>query len=192
MNNNLESLLGIKNCNDCALSKNRKNIVIGEGNEKSHILIIGEAPGKKEDIEKKPFVGRAGNTLDSLLKKIDLNRQDTYITNVVKCKPPSNRDPKKKEMQSCEKYLEKQIDYINPSVIISLGRVSSKRLTGEPISLNEKHGTITETLEKFGKRKLFITYHPAACLYNKNLEKVLEKDFQKIKTFIQTLNEFKK
>lgn len=187
--NGLEQKLGIKNCTKCILSKNRKNIVVGEGKKDSEVLILGEAPGREEDEKARPFVGRAGETLDSLLNHIGLGRKETYITNVVKCKPPSNRDPKKEEMDSCEPYLLKQIKTVDPSVIVSLGRVATKRLVEEDFSLRNKHGTITQTVQKYQKRKLFITYHPAACLYNKGLEETLKEDFEKLSSFLKILNQ---
>ncbi len=190
MKENLEEILGISGCTDCELSNNRKNIVTGEGNTDSEILLIGEAPGKEEDKRKRPFVGKAGDLLNNFLEKIGLERDEIYITNVVKCRPPSNRDPKQKEMDACNKYLKKQLEIIDPSLIISMGRIASMRMKRERISLKEIHGTLTNTDNEYGNKKLFITYHPAACLYNKNLEKVLLDDFKKLKTYFETLSGF--
>ncbi|PTD94002.1 uracil-DNA glycosylase [archaeon SCG-AAA382B04] len=187
-NKEIRHQIGIKNCTKCSLSENRNNIVVGEGKTNADILLIGEAPGKREDEKGRPFVGRAGETLTELLNHIGLKREDIYITNIVKCKPPSNRNPKPEEMEACEQYLKQQIEIINPSIIISVGKVATQRLLSRKVTLKNHHGTITETTEEYGKNKLFITYHPAACLYNKNLEETLKEDFEKLNYYIEILN----
>ncbi|WGI17109.1 uracil-DNA glycosylase [Methanonatronarchaeum sp. AMET-Sl] len=176
----------IKNCQKCQLSKNRTNIVTGQGPKNAEIMIIGEAPGKQEDKKGKPFVGKAGKILNQTLKNTGIQRKNTYITNIIKCRPPKNRDPKKKEMEACKQHLKKQIKQINPTYIICLGRIASQRITGQKITLKNKHGTFLRTKKEYGKKKTYITYHPAATIYNKNLKQTIQEDLKKF-TQIQTL-----
>ncbi|RZN62605.1 uracil-DNA glycosylase [Methanonatronarchaeum sp. AMET6-2] len=175
----------IKDCHKCKLSKNRTNIVTGHGPTDTQTMIVGEAPGKQEDEKGKPFVGKAGKILTQTLQKNQIKRNQTYITNIVKCRPPNNRNPKQKEMDACKQHLKKQIKEIDPTYIICLGKVASQRLTGQKITLKNKHGTFTRTTQEYGKRKAYITYHPAATIYNKNLTKTIQQDIQKFKQIKQ-------
>ncbi len=155
----------IKNCKKCRLWKNRKNAVPGEGNENAVLMFIGEAPGKMEDEQGRPFVGRAGKLLTELIEDIlGLKREDVYITNVVKCRPPNNRDPNEKEISICTRnFLERQIDAINPKIIVGLGNHACMYLLkryGQKIStVSRIHGKIFDIQTLFGKKYLFITYH---------------------------------
>ncbi|OUJ18751.1 Uracil-DNA glycosylase [Methanonatronarchaeum thermophilum] len=178
----------IKNCRKCQLHKNRTNIVTGHGPTNAETMLIGEAPGKQEDKQSKPFVGKAGKILTQTLENTGIQKNNLYITNVIKCRPPKNRDPNKKEMEACKQHLQTQIKQINPTYIICLGRIASKQLTGKNIKLKNKHGTFLRTTKEYGKKKAYITYHPAATIYNKKLKQTIKKDLQKFKQ-IQTLGQ---
>ena len=172
----------ISNCLACNLSKERTNTVPGSGNPNADIMFIGEAPGFNEDRIGEPFIGRAGSLLEDLLDSIGLRKQDVYITNMVKCRPPKNRDPQKTELNSCKTYLDSQISTINPIVIVTLGRFSfGKFFPNIPIS--KARG---ETKEWKGKI-IFPMYHPAAALYNPSLKPRLQYDFQKLNEFIKNI-----
>ncbi len=165
----------ISKCERCDLSNNRKNTVPGEGSKDADIMIIGEAPGKKEDETGRPFVGRAGKVLTEALEKAGIKRSDVFITNVVKCRPPKNRNPKKDEIKKCRGYLEDQLETIEPNIIVPLGNSALKTLLGQQ-RISEKRG---EIFEKDG-RKYMPTYHPAATIYNRKLRPELIKDLEKI------------
>ncbi|MDP7579004.1 MAG: uracil-DNA glycosylase [SAR202 cluster bacterium] len=169
----------IKVCHQCALSSKRTNAVPGEGALTADIMFIGEAPGFREDQLARPFVGPAGKFLDELLSGIGLRRDDVYITNMVKCRPPNNRDPLPEEMASCKTYLERQIKMIGPSVIVLLGRHSFARFfPGESIGKARGRPRLLNGL------KLFPMYHPAAALHNPALRPVISQDFKRLKDLI--------
>lgn len=170
----------IKSCNNCNLCKTATNIVPGEGNINADSMFIGEGPGKNEDLEGRPFVGQAGKFLDELLASIDLKRENVYITNVVKCRPPRNRDPLPEEIEACREWLDEQLRKIKPKLIILLGRHAMNRfLPGLRISAD--HGrAIRRNLEGTGEFVFFPVYHPAAALYNSKMKEPLFKDFKKI------------
>jgi len=166
----------IKRCKKCNLWRSRKNPVVGEGSIESKILLVGEAPGYWEDINGRPFVGRAGKFLDELLEIAGLKREDIYITNVLKCRPPNNRDPLDEEIKACSPYLDKQIEIINPDIIVTVGNFATRYvlnkygLKSEPIS--RIHGRV------FKSEKTIITmYHPATAVYNPKMKQVLTNDF---------------
>ena len=166
-------------CSACDLSKDRTNTVPGEGNPNAAIMFIGEAPGFNEDKTGEPFVGRAGSLLTDLLDTIGLKRRDVYITNMVKCRPPKNRDPNEAEIDSCSGHLDSQILTVNPIVIVTLGRFSfGKFFPRVPIS--KARGKA----KKWKGKIVFPMYHPAAALYNPSLRPRLEQDFQKLNEFI--------
>lgn len=184
----------IRSCKLCKLSISRINAVPGEGNPKALVLFIGEAPGATEDKMGRPFVGSAGKLLDDLLKSIGLDRGKVYVTNLVKCRPPNNRDPEPDEISSCSPYLEAQIAIINPKIIVTLGKHSTIYMLNK---LNINVTSISKVRGKFYKWNdilIFPTYHPAAALYNPNLREVLEKDFKvlgsKIGSKLFTLDNF--
>ena len=173
----------IRACELCELAHTRKHAVPGSGNIDANIMFIGEGPGKHEDENGLPFVGAAGKLLDELLQGIDLRREDVYITNIVKCRPPQNRDPNPEEIASCNAYLERQIDFINPSVIVTLGRFSMARwFPGTRIS--DIHGVP----KRFGSRIVVPMFHPAAALYSPNKRPVLHEDFSRLPGFITDAN----
>lgn len=169
----------IKECS-CSLREQATQAVPGDGNPEAEILFIGEAPGAKEDEEGRPFVGAAGKFLNEMLASIDLKREDVYITNVVKYRPPNNRDPFPEEIASCEEWLKEEIKIIQPKIIVTLGRHALLYfLPGKKIS--EVHGqAFRKTFPDLGTLVFFALYHPAAALYNGSMRDTLIKDFQKI------------
>ncbi|MEB3816383.1 MAG: uracil-DNA glycosylase [Desulfurococcales archaeon] len=177
----VESIL---QCKRCPLHRTRKNPVPGEGPISADIMFIGEAPGRREDETGRPFVGSAGRILDALLASIGVRREDVYITNVVKCRPPGNRDPTPEEIESCLPYLIEQIRIIEPKLIITLGRHAGKTiysLLGRRWrGLSAEHGVRVEGVLKGVNMKVVVipTYHPAAALYNPQIRRVLEEDFR--------------
>lgn len=164
----------ISKCSRCALSRKRKNPVVGDGDINANIVLIGEAPGYWEDVAGKPFVGSAGKLLNELLREAGLLRESIYITNVVKCRPPGNRDPRPDEIDACRVYLDRQLDIIRPKVIVTLGRHSTAYIfskAGMPFkSISDVQGKIFTV--KFWETKTYIipSYHPAAALYNASLK----------------------
>ncbi len=165
----------VKVCTLCELSRSRTNAVPGEGSPTAKVMLIGEGPGWHEDQQGKPFVGNSGKFLTELLENAGLAREDVFITNVVKCRPPGNRDPLPDEMQACSFYLERQISLIDPDVIVTLGRFSMARFfPGERIS--KIHGTPKE----IGKRLVVPMYHPAAALHQGALRGTIQEDFEKL------------
>ena len=165
----------------CQLGKVRKNIVFGVGDPNADLMLIGEAPGEKEDEIGEPFVGKAGVLLDKILHSIKLKRTSkVYITNVIKCRPQNNRDPLPSEVEKCEPYLTKQIQQIRPKLIVALGKVAGKTLLKVDMSLKEMRGN----LYKYESIPLYITYHPAALLRNPNLKLHAWEDFKFIKKFL--------
>lgn len=165
----------VRGCPLCKLARTRKNAVPGEGQLSAKIMFIGEAPGRNEDEKGRPFVGAAGRILDDLLKKAGIERSQVFITNIVKCKPPNNRVPKEDELTACRPYLDRQIALIKPKVICILGRTAYSSLLGGS-SITANRGKI---LERAGQ-KYFLTFHPAAVIYNKGLLSVLEADLKKL------------
>jgi len=170
----------IKNCKKCSLWKTRKKAVPGEGEICPEIMILGQAPGAKEDETGRPFVGRAGNFLNQLLKIAKIKRERVFITSPIKCFPPKNRKPTPKEIKSCSSYLKKQIEILNPSKFILLGEVAFKIFFPKN-KLKDFRGKWVILRQTQAKKKFFITYHPAAGLRFKKIKKILEKDFNRIK-----------
>jgi len=175
-------------CRKCPLYKERKKAVFGIGNISSKILLIGQSPGKEEDKVGIPFVGRAGKLLFELLNSAKIKNKEVFITNLVKCHPLNNRDPKAIEINTCQNYLDKQINLIKPKVIIALGRLSSKYLFKKfniPFTcITKLHGKIFNVFYDKKKIKIIPMYHPAFALYKKKNKKTLEKDFLKINQLI--------
>ncbi|MCL4473505.1 MAG: uracil-DNA glycosylase [Actinobacteria bacterium] len=163
-------------CRKCALGETRTNLVFGSGSADSKLMFVGEAPGYHEDQQGMPFVGRAGTLLEKLLTRIGLTRSQVYIANVLKCRPPDNRDPLIEEIQLCRSFLEEQISIISPAVICTLGNFATKLLTGRPDGISRVHGKAQEMPQHQGT-KLFPVYHPAAALYTPANLKALEADF---------------
>lgn len=162
-------------CTRCSLCETRKSIVFGEGNPRARLVFVGEGPGRDEDIQGRPFVGRAGQLLTKIIQAMKLERKDVYICNVVKCRPPGNRNPEPDEVASCEPFLAKQIESINPEIIVCLGSVA----TGLMLKLkNFKMGQLRGTFHQYGNSKLMITYHPAALLRNPSFKKPVWEDMK--------------
>lgn len=178
-------------CKKCALRKGCNQVVPGEGSANARILFIGEGPGAKEDELGRPFVGAAGKFLDEMLSIIKLKREDVYIANMVKCRPPQNRDPLPEEKDICWLWLEKQLKLIGPDVIVTLGRHSlEKFLPGQKISV--AHGkALRRDFPGLGKQVFYALYHPAAALYNGSMREVLIKDFKKIPKVLKLIDEQK-
>lgn len=177
----------VRECRECSLWKSRKNVVFGEGNPDSKIVFVGEAPGYNEDVKGIPFCGRAGDVLNLLLSSVNLKREEIYITNIIKCRPPENRDPQEEEIKTCTPYLERQLEIIKPEIICCLGRHSlryfirrfSLKETG---SISTLHGKVLETGEGlFSRIKIVALYHPAVAVYNPEKMELLKKDFQVLK-----------
>lgn len=174
----------ICNCQKCELGKKRTKFVFGTGNPDAGIMIIGEAPGADEDIQGKPFVGKAGQLLTDILKAIKLDRdEDVFIANILKCRPPGNRDPQPVEMKTCLPYLYKQIEIIKPKAILCLGRIAANGLMGTQESLTRMRGNIYEVLGI----KMMVTYHPAALLRNPNWKRGCWEDVQKFRKLYDEL-----
>lgn len=182
---NLEDLNKlICNCTKCDLHKGRNKFVFGVGNPKADVLLIGEGPGAEEDKQGEPFVGRAGQLLNDILKAIKFTREEVYIANVVKCRPPGNRTPLPEEMESCMPYLQKQIELIKPKLILCLGLVAAGALLKKKDSLGKMRGKIFE----FNHTKVMVTYHPAALLRNPNFKRDCWED---VKAFRKLYDEMK-
>ena len=171
-------------CDKCDLHKTKTKYVFGEGSVNADILFIGEAPGANEDAEGKPFVGRAGDVLSKVLKEINLKREDIYICNILKCRPPSNRNPKPEEIKTCTAYLNKQIEAIKPKILCTLGNfathfIMKKYGLGNQIEgISKLHGKIIKVKNLFDDVKIIPIYHPAMVLYNPYMINALREDFK--------------
>jgi DNA polymerase len=172
----------VKSCTACALCKTRTNTVPGEGSENPLVLVIGEGPGADEDASGRPFVGKAGQLLDKMLEAIDLSRESNcYIANVVKCRPPENRDPLPEEKEACLPFLERQINLLKPTLLLCVGRIAAQTLlnTGEP--LGKLRGSFhVPALASASSIPLFVTYHPSARLRNPELKRPAWEDLKKL------------
>ncbi len=173
----------IKNCKRCHLGYSRTNFVFGSGNHQAKLLLIGEAPGREEDLKGEPFVGAAGKLLDRMLAAIKFKREEVYIANILKCRPPENRDPRPDEIETCKPYLLQQIKLIQPKIILALGRISAQVLLQTKNSLGQLRGKIHD----FNGIKFLVTYHPAALLRYQQYKKFawedlkfLRKEYEKI------------
>ena len=171
-------------CVRCALSEERTQVVFGVGNPDADLMFVGEAPGFHEDQQGIPFVGQAGKLLDKLLAEIGLQRSDIYIANVLKCRPPQNRDPLPEEIASCESHLFRQIELIQPKLVATLGNFATKLLSGKPLGITRVHGHEQEVMLGSSRVLLYPLYHPAAALYTPSMLKVLEEDFARIPELI--------
>ena len=166
-----------KNCQKCSLAETRTNVVFGSGSRNAKIMFIGEAPGEKEDLSGMPFVGAAGKMLDKFLYAVDIDRNDVFIANMLKCRPPKNRDPKEEEQDLCIEYLREQVRLINPKIIVCLGRISAKRLIKQDFMITKEHGIF---YEKNGYT-ICAVYHPSALLRDPRKKEDMLIDMQKIK-----------
>lgn len=175
----------VSNCKKCKLYKTRTKPVFGDGSKNSDLLFIGEAPGRNEDIDGTPFVGRAGKILNDLLESIGLQRNEVYIANILKCRPPKNKNPMKNEIKICTKYLDKQIDIIKPKIIVPLGNFASKYIFDkfdlEHDKIRSIRGKTYKTNNSIGNIIIIPIYHPAAAIYDPNKKNILLEDFKIIK-----------
>ena len=164
----------IGDCTRCQLHEGRTNLVFGDGNTKARLMFVGEGPGRDEDMQGKPFVGRSGKLLTKIIEAMGLKREDVYIANVVKCRPPNNRTPEQSEMDTCEQFLFKQIRFIKPEVIVCLGATAAKSILKTKASL----GSLRGKFHSYSGSKLMVSYHPAALLRNPNFKKPAWEDMQ--------------
>ncbi len=164
-------------CQKCSLGSTRTNFVFGVGNPQAELVLVGEAPGADEDAQGEPFVGRAGQLLNKILEAINFKREEVYICNILKCRPPNNREPLPEEVTQCEPYLWKQLEIIKPKIILCLGRVAAQVLLKTNASLTNLRGTMHD----YHGIKLMVTYHPAALLRNPNWKRPTWEDVQKLR-----------
>jgi DNA polymerase len=170
----------VAGCTRCALAQGRTQVVFGSGSPNSDLMFVGEAPGFHEDKQGVPFVGAAGKLLSKLLEGIGLSRDEVYVANVLKCRPPGNRDPQPEEIESCEPHLWRQIELIQPKLIATLGNFATKLLSGKPNGITQVHGREQEVVLGGNPVTLYPIFHPAAALYTPRMLQVLEEDFARI------------
>ncbi len=175
----------ISSCTSCSLSGTRTNTVPGEGSPNARMLLIGEAPGRNEDLQGRPFVGRAGKFLDELLQAAGIKRDDVFIANILKCRPPENRNPREDEIRACTPFLDRQIAFIKPRVICPMGNFATSYVLGkfgvEPLPIGRMHGkTYRISNLLLGSAVIIPLYHPASAVYNPEMRNVLIEDFRKI------------
>ena len=184
--NNIELLSLLKEnalkCTLCELHRKRTNVVFGDGNPDANLMFVGEAPGYYEDIKGLPFVGKAGELLTKILNAIDLKREDVYIANILKCRPPENRNPKPDEIALCYPYLEKQIDFIRPKIICALGTFAIQSL----LNTTETIGRLRGKFHDYHGTKLMATYHPAYLLRNPQEKRKTWEDVQKVRDYLKS------
>ena len=186
MINNFEELeIQCKSCDKCRLCETRHNVVFGVGNKNADVLFIGEGPGENEDLQGEPFVGRGGQLLDKMLAAVDLDRKkNIYIANIVKCRPPQNRDPMQDEQEACTHWLRNQVKLINPKIIVCLGRIAAAKIIKQDIKITKEHGIFFEK----GNILFMATLHPAALLRNPNNKPGAFEDFLKLKEKMKELD----
>jgi uracil-DNA glycosylase len=170
----------VAGCTKCALAQGRTQVVFGSGDPDADLMFVGEAPGFHEDKQGVPFVGAAGKLLDQLLGEIGLTRADVFVANVLKCRPPGNRDPQPEEIEACESHLFHQIELIQPKVVATLGNFATKLLSGRPTGITRVHGQEQETTLGGRRVLLYPIYHPAAALYTPRMLEVLRSDFARL------------
>lgn len=171
----------VQACRKCPLADGRTQTVFGVGNPHARVLIVGEAPGKNEDLQGEPFVGAAGKYLNELLSYAGLKREDVFIANVLKCRPPGNRDPRPEEIQLCADFLREQTRTINPEYIVTLGNFATKFILRTDVGITRLHGT----LQQAGRFKVFPIFHPAAALYDGKKREALTNDFVTLGQLLQ-------
>jgi uracil-DNA glycosylase len=170
----------VAGCEKCALSQTRTQVVFGSGSPTAELMFVGEAPGFHEDKQGVPFVGAAGKLLGKLLDGIGMSRDDVWICNVLKCRPPGNRDPLQEEIEACEPHLWRQIELIQPALIATLGNFATKLLSGKPAGITQVHGREQQVVLGGNPVTLYPIFHPAAALYTPRMMNVLEEDFRRI------------
>jgi uracil-DNA glycosylase len=174
-------------CTRCALAQGRTQVVFGSGSPDADLMFVGEAPGFHEDQQGIPFVGQAGKLLDTLLGGIGLTRADVFVANVLKCRPPGNRDPLPDEIAACEPHLFRQIELIQPKVVATLGNFATKLLSGKPAGITRVHGYEQEVTLGARTVVLYPLFHPAAALYTPSMLKVLDEDFSRIPALLERI-----
>jgi DNA polymerase len=167
-------------CDRCALAEGRTQVVFGAGDPDAELMLVGEAPGFHEDRQGLPFSGQAGRLLDRLLEGIELSRDDVYVANVVKCRPPANRDPMAEEIAACEPHLFRQVALVEPKVVASLGNIATRLLSGRPHPITRVHGRAQRVTIASREVVLFPLFHPAAALYMPSMLELLERDFSRL------------
>jgi uracil-DNA glycosylase len=170
----------VAGCTKCPLAGGRTQVVFGSGDPNADLMFVGEAPGFHEDKQGVPFVGAAGKLLDQLLEGIGLSRSDVFVANVLKCRPPGNRDPLPEEIEACESHLWRQVELIEPRVVATLGNFATKLLSGRPTGITRVHGQEQETTLGGRRVLLYPIYHPAAALYTPRMLEVLKSDFARL------------
>ena len=173
-------------CTRCALAEGRTQVVFGSGSPHADLMFVGEAPGFHEDQQGVPFVGQAGKLLDRLLEGIGLTRADVFVANVLKCRPPGNRDPLPEEIAACEPHLFRQIELIEPKLVATLGNFATKLLSGRPTGITRVHGHEQEVTLGTRTVLLYPLYHPAAAHYTPSMHKILEEDFARIPALLES------
>ena len=176
-------------CTRCRLATTRSQVVFGVGNPDADLMFVGEAPGFHEDKQGFPFVGQAGKLLDRLLEGIGMSRADVYIANVLKCRPPGNRDPMPDEIEACEGHLFRQVSLVRPSVVATLGNFATKLLSGKQLGITRVHGQEQRVMLGGRDVVLYPLYHPAAALYTPAMLRVLEEDFARLPALLGTVAE---
>ena len=177
----------VESCRRCPLCDGRTQTVFGVGNPHARVMFIGEAPGKNEDLQGEPFVGAAGHYLNELLGCAGLRREDVFIANVLKCRPPGNRDPRPEEIQTCTPYLREQTRTIDPEVLVTLGKFSTQFVLKTQVGITRLHGRV----QRAGKFLVFPIFHPAAALYDGAKREALENDFVTLGQVLRQLDEQK-
>ncbi len=171
----------VEACHACSLSEGRTNIVFGEGDPHARVMIVGEAPGKNEDLQGRPFVGAAGKFLDELLGVAGIRREDVFIANVLKCRPPSNRNPRPDEIEACAPFLREQTKAIDPIVIVTLGNFATQFILRTQTGITHLRGTIQQA----GRFTVMPVFHPAAAIYDRSKRDVLLSDFEQIGALVR-------
>ena len=172
-----------ENCRECSLWETRTNVVFGVGSRNAEVLFIGEGPGANEDAQGVPFVGRAGHLLDDMLEIIGLKREDVYIANIVKCRPPQNRDPQPAESEACMPWLREQFRLLKPKIVVCLGRIAAQRMIRKDFSVTKEHGQLYEK----GGILFMGTFHPAALLRSPQNKPAAFADFTALRDNIETV-----
>ena len=183
MSRELSEVLGeCQGCMKCALGQTRTNLVFGVGNPHAKIMFIGEGPGKNEDLQGEPFVGAAGQLLNQMLERVHLSRDDIYIANILKCRPPGNRDPKPDEIEACTPWLREQIKSVHPIVLVTLGNFATKFILQTETGITRLRGQVHVT----GPFRVIPMFHPAAAIYDRSKVTALEQDFDLLRLLLDT------
>ena len=171
----------VENCHACSLCETRTNIVFGDGDPHARVLIVGEAPGKNEDLQGKPFVGAAGKFLDELLEEAGLKREEVFIDNVLKCRPPSNRNPQADEIEACAPFLREQTQSIDPWIIVTMGNFATQFILRTGTGITRLRGTVQQA----GRFVVLPVFHPAAAIYDRSKRDVLLEDFRQVGALVR-------